>query len=193
MSIHSLNNPDPYLRPSFSMTNKIRRMLWNITWVLLCRWTPKVMHSWRVMILRIFGASIGKNNSIYPDCKIWAPWLLQTEHAVGIGPGAEIYNPGGVRLEHHAIISQYAYLCGATHDYDTVNFTYVKKQIVIGPYAWVCAKAIVLPGVHCHEGSVLGAGSVTSKSLDPWTVYSGNPAKPVKPRNNFLNIQPTKQ
>jgi len=189
MSIHDSNNPDPYLRPSFSMANKIRRMLWNVTWLLLCRWTPKVLHSWRVIILRIFGASIGKNNSIYPDCKIWAPWLLHTEEAVGIGPGAEIYNPGGVRLEHHAIISQYAYLCGATHDYDSQEFTYVKKQIVVGPYAWVCAKAIVLPGVHCKEGSVLGAGAVTSKSLDAWTVYSGNPAKPVKPRNNFLNTQ----
>ena len=181
------------MRPSFSITDKVRRMLWNVSWLLLCRWTPKVMHSWRIMILRIFGASIGKNNFIYPDCKIWAPWLLQTEDVVAIGPGAEIYNPGGVRLEHHSIISQYAYLCGATHDYDAVEFTYVKKQIIVGPYAWVCAKAIVLPGVHCKEGSVLGAGSVTSKSLDAWTVYSGNPAKPVKPRNNFLNNQQGKQ
>lgn len=180
------------MRPMFSLADKIRRMLWNVSWILLCRWTPKVMHLWRVWVLRIFGATIGKNNHIYPGCKIWAPWLLQTEDVVAIGPGAEIYNPGGVRLGHHAIISQYAYLCGATHDYDSVDFTYVKKQIVIGPYAWICAKAIVLPGVHCHEGSVLGAGSVTSKSLDAWTVYSGNPAKPVKPRNNFLNNQPSK-
>ena len=181
------------MRPMFSLADKIRRMLWNVSWLLLCRWTPKVMHPWRVWVLRIFGATIGKNNHIYPGCKIWAPWLLQTEDVVAIGPGAEIYNPGGVRLGHHAIISQYAYLCGATHDYDSLDFTYIKKQIVIGPYAWVCAKAIVLPGVHCKEGSVLGAGAVTSKSLDAWTVYSGNPAKPVKPRNNVLTNQPDKR
>lgn len=147
------------------------------------------MHAWRILVLRIFGASIGKSNFIYPSCNIWAPWLLETQDVVTIGPGVEIYNPGGVRLEHHAILSQDAYLCGATHDYDSPDFTYVKKQIVIGPYAWVCAKAIVLPGVNCKEGSVLGAASVTSKNLDPWFVYAGNPAKQVKPRNNFSKIK----
>lgn len=182
----SSQNPDPYMRPSFSMVNKIKRLLWNISWLLLCQWTPKPFHSWRSTVLRAFGAQLGKNNSIYPDCKIWAPWLLETEDAVTIGPGVEIYNPGGVRLEDHCILSQDAYLCGATHDYDSAQFTYVKKRIVIGHYAWVCAKAVVLPGVHCKEGSVLGAGSVTSKNLEPWMVYAGNPAKLVKPRNNFL-------
>ncbi len=189
LNSHSANSPDAYLRPSFSTADKIRRLFWEFSWALLCRWTPKPLHSWRIFILRIFGASIGKQNSIYPTCRIWAPWLLQTHDVVAIGPGAEIYNPGGVRLEHHAIISQNAYLCGATHDYNSPDFTYVKKQIVLGPYAWVCARSIVLPGVHCGEGSVLGAGSVTSRDLEPWMVYGGNPAKAVKPRNNFLQNQ----
>jgi putative colanic acid biosynthesis acetyltransferase WcaF len=132
---------------------------------------------------------MGKNNFVYPDSKIWAPWLLWTEDVVTIGPRVEIYNPGGVRLNHHAILSQDAYLCGATHDHNSKDFTYLKKQIVIGAYVWICAKAVVLPGVHCKEGSVLGAASVTSRDLDPWMVYVGNPSKPVKPRNNFLKEQ----
>lgn len=182
----SPNNPDAYQRPSFSMVDRVKRFLWSLSWLFLCQWTPKPMHSWRVFILRVFGARIGTNNSIYPSCKIWAPWLLQTEDVVTIGPGVEIYNPGGVFLGHHAIVSQDAYLCGATHDFDSAEFTYVKKEIVIGSYAWVCAKAVVLPGVSCKEGSVLGAASVTSRDLEPWTVYAGNPAKSVKPRNNFI-------
>ncbi|WP_211225010.1 putative colanic acid biosynthesis acetyltransferase [Spirosoma spitsbergense] len=112
---------------------------------------------------------------------------METEDVVTIGPEVEIYNPGGVYLGHHAILSQGAYLCGATHDYNTIEFTYIKKRIVIEAYSWICAKAVVLPGAHCREGSVLGAAAVTSTSLAAWTVYAGNPAVRVKERINFLD------
>lgn len=185
LSSHTYSSPDPYLRPSFSIRNKLRRLLWGISWRLLCQWTPNPMHAWRIWVLRQFGAKIGQTNFIYPTCKIWAPWLLETEDVVTIGSGVEIYNPGGVYLGHHAILSQDAYLCGATHNYNSAEFTYLKSKITVGPYAWVCARAIVLPGVHCREGSVLGAAALTSKSLDPWTVYGGNPARALKERHNF--------
>lgn len=178
---------DPYKRPVFSVRDKFLRLLWKMIWFLFCSWTPAPFHTWRILVLRLFGAKIGKTNAVYPDCKIWAPWLLQTEDVVTIGPGVEIYNPGGVYLGHHSILSQQAYLCGATHDYNAFDFKYIKKKIQIHSYAWICSKAIVLPGVNCGEGSVLGAGSITSKDLDPWKVYAGNPAELVKNRTNFLN------
>lgn len=186
MISHSLNNADAYKRPVFSTANKIKRLLWKVVWLLFCSWTPAPFHGWRVFVLRSFGAKIGKSNFIYPSCKIWAPWLLETEAVATIGSGVEIYNPGGVYLGHHSILSQDAFLCGATHDYNSLDFTYLSKKITIAPYAWICAKSIVLPGVYCAEGSVLGAGSVTFKDLEPWTVYSGNPAKFIKKRNNLL-------
>jgi putative colanic acid biosynthesis acetyltransferase WcaF len=183
---HDINDSDPYKRPVFTVTHKIIRLTWNIVWLVFCSWTPAPFHGWRVFFLRLFGAKIGKTNYVYPSCKIWAPWLLETEDVVTIGPNVEIYNPGGVYLGHHSILSQHAFLCGATHDYNKLDFTYIKKKIHICSYAWICSKAIVLPGVKCGEGSVLGAGSVTSKNLDPWTVYTGNPAHSIRKRNNFL-------
>jgi putative colanic acid biosynthesis acetyltransferase WcaF len=186
MFSHDSNSTDAYMHPSFSTSEKIKRLIWNVTWLFLCRWTPAPLHAWRAMVLRLFGAKIGKTNFIYPNCKIWAPWFLETEDVVTIGPGVEVYNPGGVYLGHHSILSQDAYVCGATHDYNSIDFTYVKKRIIIEQYAWICSKAIVLPGVHCYEGSVLGAGAITSKDLDQWSVYGGNPAKRIKSRINFL-------
>ena len=177
---------DPYSKPSFSYKNKIRRFIWCMTWKFMCRFSPVPFHGWRILILRLFGATIGKQNHIYPTCKIWAPWLLETSNLVTIGPGVEIYNPAGVRLGHHSILSQDSYLCGATHNYNSLDFPYIKKQITIDPYVWICAKAVVLPGVHCKEGSVLGATSITSKDLELWTIYAGNPAREIKKRTNFL-------
>lgn len=189
-SSHNKNNDDGYLRPVFSMRNKLRRLMWNITWAALCQWTPIPLHGWRIFILRLFGAQIGPKNFIYPGCKIWAPWLLKTDSTVTIASGVVIYNPGGITLGHHTTVSQDAYLCGATHDYNDVDFTYIKKEIVTEAYVWICAKATVLAGVRCMEGSVLGATSITSKNLEAWTVYAGNPSKPLTTRNNFLVNQP---
>jgi putative colanic acid biosynthesis acetyltransferase WcaF len=186
-SSHDTNSSDPYIKPVFPFQDKLRRFFWNITWFLLCRCTPNTFHKWRVFILRSFGAIIGRQNFIYPTSKIWAPWLLVTEDVVTIGPGVELYNPGGVNIGHHAILSQDAFICGATHDYNEFAFTYIKKEIIIKHHVWIGAKAVVLPGVICMEGSVLGAAAVTSKNMDAWTVYAGNPAKPVKKRINCYN------
>jgi len=82
-------------------------------------------------------------------------------------------------------VSQDAYLCSATHDYQTPEFTYITKQIRTEPQVWICARAIVLPGVHCKAGSVLGAGSVATRNLEEWSVYAGNPAVRVRERTRF--------
>ncbi len=183
---HDSAATDPLLRPTFPAADRIRRLVWKLVSWFLFRLSPIPFFGWRAAILRFFGAQVGDRNFIYPTAKIWAPWMLTTEDFVTIGPNAEIYNPGGVSLGHHTIVSQDAYLCGATHDYHSPEFTYVKKRIETGAYAWICARAIVLPGVICGEGSVLGAGSVTSRSLDPWAVYAGNPAEKRRMRDRHV-------
>jgi len=50
-------------------------------------------------------------------------------------------------------------------------------------FSWVGAGAILLPNVTMAEGSVVGAGAVLTKSTEPWVVYAGNPARPLKERN----------
>jgi putative colanic acid biosynthesis acetyltransferase WcaF len=177
---------DAYHLSAFSLKNKLLRVIWKICWTFLCRWTPVPLHKWRCFILRLFGAKIGKTNFIYPNCKVWAPWLLVTEDTVTIGPRVEVYNPGGVFLGHHSILSQDSYLCGATHNYNSASFDYIKKEIIVLPYAWVCARAVVLPGVTLGEGSVLGASSLATRSLESWSVYAGNPATFVKTRTKFV-------
>jgi putative colanic acid biosynthesis acetyltransferase WcaF len=58
----------------------------------------------------------------------------------------------------------------------------VTRPVVIEEDAWVAAEAFVGPGVVVGKGAVLGARAVTAKSLEPWTIYVGNPARPVGSR-----------
>jgi putative colanic acid biosynthesis acetyltransferase WcaF len=171
----------------FSLGNKLKRLVWQMVWLLFCKWTPNPFYGWRRFVVILFGGKIKKKVHIYSSCKIWAPWLLTMDYSSCIGPGVEVYNPAGCRIGSFSIISQDAFLCGATHDYNDKNFTYIKKEIIIESYVWICAKSIVLPNVVCAEGAVLGAGSVTSKNLAPWSVYAGNPAQFIKERNNFIS------
>ena len=173
---------DPYLRPAFSVGNRIRRLVWNLCWTIFYRLSPRPFHAWRSMLLRLFGAKMGPNCHFYPGSRVWAPWNLVCTDQVTAGDGAEIYNPAPVRLGSHVILSQNAYLCGATHDFDDPAFPLLAYAMEVGPYAWICARACVAPGVNVGEGAVLGLASVATRNLEPWGVYAGSPAMKVKER-----------
>ncbi|MFC5863034.1 putative colanic acid biosynthesis acetyltransferase [Acidicapsa dinghuensis] len=178
---------DPYLRPAFSLGNRLLRLTWNIVWALFYRLSPRPFHAWRSFLLRLFGAKMGPNCHFYPGSKIWAPWNLVCADQVAAGDGAEIYNPAPMTFGSHAIISQGAYICGATHDFDDPAFPLLAYSMQIGSYAWICARACVGPGVNVGEGAVLGLASVASRDLEPWAVYAGSPAVRVKARKPIAN------
>lgn len=173
---------DPYLVPAFPWRNRARRAAWNLCQFAMLQWSPRPLFKWRGFVLRQFGARLGSNVFIYPTCRIWAPWLLQVDDVATLAGDCEVYNPAGVHVSHHAIVSQGAYLCGASHDFQDPAFPLVARPICIEPYAWICARAMVLLGVTVGEGAVLAAGAVAAKDLEPWTVYAGNPAQPIKSR-----------
>lgn len=174
---------DPYPQPTYSLLNRAMRAGWGVVWLTLFRPTPRPLHRWRVSVLRLFGARIGPNCAVYPGVKIWAPWNLECEDTVAIAEGVEIYNPARLRLGSHAIVSQGAYLCGATHDMNSREFPLIAKENALGAYSWVCARATVMPGVNLGEGAVLALGGVATRDIPDWEVHAGVPAKRISFRS----------
>lgn len=171
--------------PQYSLGNRIRRQLWSLAWILLFRPSPRIAHGWRAGLLRCFGASLGAHCRIYPGARVWAPWNLTCADNVWVADGAELYNPAPLFLGSHAVISQGAFLCGATHDYNDPSFPVLAFPMRLGRYAWVAARGIVSPGVSLGDGAVLGLGSLATKDLDPWVVYAGVPARKIKDRKQI--------
>jgi putative colanic acid biosynthesis acetyltransferase WcaF len=173
---------NPYLQPYSSLHDRLGRAAWQLAYVILFRPSPRPCHGWRAFVLRCFGAKLGRDCHIYPKCRIWAPWNLRCDDGAAIADEAVIYNAAEVHLSVHAIVSQQAYICTATHDIDDPAFPLITAAISVGQYAWVCARACVLPGVTIHDGAVLGLGSVASKNLEAWQVYAGIPARRIRQR-----------
>jgi len=173
---------DPTLKPSFSLSNRAARFGWNLCWALLYRPSPRPFHAWRAALLRLFGAHLGPGCHFYPKSRVWAPWNLVCEDRVTLGDDAELYNPSLFYLASHCIVSQGAYICGATHDYNLPSFPLISYPMLVGAYAWICARAIVHPRVNIGVGSILGLGSMATCDLEPFGIYAGIPARKIKDR-----------
>lgn len=171
---------------SFSLSNRLTRLLWLICWKLLAAWTPPPFHSWRCFLLRAFGAKIGQGVRLYGSISVWLPSNLTIGDRAIVGPRVKLYNQGAIDIGDRAVISQDAHLCASTHDVNDYYFQLVLRPIRIETNAWIAAEAFVGPGVTVSEGAVLAARGVAVFDLKAWGVYGGNPAKFLKERT-FIN------
>lgn len=172
----------PWREPTFTLRNRFFRGLFQLVWMILCRWTPPPCHSWRSWILRCFGARIGRGAHIYASVAIWAPWNLTIGNESCLAPGVVCYCMDVITIGDRVTISQGAHLCTGTHDYSSPKFQLMTRPITIHNQAWICAEAFIHPGISIGEGAIAGARSVVTKDLPPWMVCAGNPCKPIKPR-----------
>jgi len=175
--------PEPEFRRSpFPLRQQLARLGWRTFWALFMRPSPRVCHGWRAFGLRLWGARIGPGCRIYPRVTVWAPWNLECDGNACVADGVELYNPAPILLGERSVVSQGAYLCTASHDYEKRLFPLVAKAIRVGRDAWIGARAMVLPGCEIGEGCVIGLGSVVTRSTPAWSVCAGNPCRVVKER-----------
>ncbi len=136
----------------------------------------------RRLLLRLFGAQIGKRVTIKPGVRVKFPWRLTVADDVWIGEHAWIDNLAEVQIGPNVCISQGAYLCTGSHDWSSPSFDLITRPITIGQSAWIAAKTCIGPGVTVGEGAVLALGSAAYCDLEPWSIYTGRPAKRIKKR-----------
>lgn len=173
---------DSFTGASFSLTNRALRVVWGVMYLLFFRFSPRILHGWRRLLLKLFGAKVGRGVHVYPAAIIWAPWNLVLEDECGIGDRVILYSQDRIRIGYRAVVSQGSHICTGTHDYTKKGQPLVTSPINIGAHSWIAAECFVHPGITIGEGAVIGARSVVSKNMPPWMVCVGNPCKPIKSR-----------
>ena len=169
-------------RSPYSLTYRLSLLLWMLVNVTVFR-GPKPLNRWRILLLKIFGAQIEGSPYVSGSSKIYAPWNLVLQDRACIGFKAEIYNMNEVRVGKNSVVSQYAYICGGSHDIDDPEFSLITAPIFIEEDVFIGAKAIVLMGTRIGHGSVVGAGSVVPKDVPDRVIVGGNPCKIIRGRD----------
>jgi putative colanic acid biosynthesis acetyltransferase WcaF len=156
-------------------------VLWGFGRVLF-RLVPRPLYGIRRLMLRCFGAKVGRAVQISNTAIVYFPWQLAIGDDSSIGDHAYVYNLGPLEIGRRVTVSQRAHLCGGSHDYQDPAMPLIRARISIEDDAWVCADAFVGPGVTIAKGCVVGARSVVVQSTTEWTVVAGNPARLIKER-----------
>ena len=161
--------------------------------------------------LRLGGARRYVLNHIVAKIPFYAVrhWCYRQGNFIQLGPGSSVHlnvfvTGYGIRVGAHSTINRRCFLDGraplrigdcvsispdvqiitAQHDMDDPGFANVFGAITIEDYVWIGTRAIILPGCTLGRGCVVGAGSVVTRDVPPWTFVAGVPARPIRQRQN---------
>ena len=170
------------LPKNFRGRNALVVQLWWFVQAVFFNTSPQIFYKWRVFLLRLFGANIGKGVVIRPSVKITYPWKVTIGNYSWIGDDVVLYSLGDIEIGNNVVISQKSYICTGSHDMLKENFEIFAKKITIKDGCWIATDVFVAPGLTIEENVVVGARSSVFKSLAANKVCVGNPAKPIKDR-----------
>lgn len=170
------------LPPNFRGRSGFTVQLWWLAQSTLFRGSPQILYGFRRLLLRLFGAQIGKGAIIRPSATLIYPWKIKIGDHSWIGDDVVLYSFADITIGNNVVVSQKSYLCAGTHDYRSATFDIQALPIVIEDEAWVAADVFVAPGVTIGKGAVVGSRSSVFSNLPEMMICVGNPARPTHSR-----------
>jgi acetyltransferase-like isoleucine patch superfamily enzyme len=141
----------------------------------------------RLVSWRLSGVRIGRRS--------WIKSPIRMGEGSWMGWGCSVRGDGNLVIGKYCAIGESVRVITSNHDMDRLTMNYLvqdklvgerfhsaKSGVVIGNDVWIGDSAILLPGITIGDGAVIGAGAVVSRSVDPYTVAAGNPARPIRKR-----------
>jgi putative colanic acid biosynthesis acetyltransferase WcaF len=162
--------------------NALKRILWYYLNALFFKTSIIPSSAFKVFLLNLFGAKVGKNVTIKPCVNIKYPWNLHIGDESWIGENVWIDSLVLVRIGAHVCLSQGAVLLTGSHNYKKTSFDLITKGIILEDGVWICARAMVTQGITAASHAVLTSGSIATKNMEGYSIYQGNPAVKVRER-----------
>jgi putative colanic acid biosynthesis acetyltransferase WcaF len=158
------------------------RIIWHCVNALVLQNPLNTSSRLKVLVLRLFGATIGQGVNLKPSINIKYPWNINIGDYVWIGENVWLDSLAPITIRSHVCVSQGVYCCTGNHNWSDPAFGLIIKPITLETGAWVGARSVLLPGVTVGSHAVVTAGAILAQDATPYTIYAGNPAFAVKKR-----------
>ena len=162
----------------YSWAEQCRRVLWAVGEYAI-RLSPRPCFGWRRMVLRSFGAKVGRAVNFYSSTRFYMPWNVEIGDWAAIGEDAFIYSLGKVRIGAGASVAYRAHVCAGTHDFSDPALPLLKPPVIIEDNAWIGTEAFIGPGTTVCKGAIVAARAVVVKDVPPLHIVAGNPARQI--------------
>jgi acetyltransferase-like isoleucine patch superfamily enzyme len=163
-----------------------------LAWIL--RAIPNVLWPCKVFLIKGSLKRVGARFRVGPNSQLYDHRLIEIGNNVFLGDGTIIACVVPVRIGDNVMFGPQVMIMAGDHNFSQVGkpMAYVHHggkniPIVIENDVWIGSRAIILKGVTVSEGSVVGAGSVVTKSTLPYSVNVGYPSRPKRCR--FTNTE----
>ncbi|TLX76499.1 colanic acid biosynthesis acetyltransferase WcaF [Labilibacter sediminis] len=182
MEQHKTTDLSKYNNSWYNPGGAIKRLVWYFINVLFFINPLNPSSAIKKILLKLFGAKIGKGVTIKPGVNIKYPWKLSIDDHSWIGENVWIDNLDQVTIGKNCCLSQGALLLCGNHNYKKETFDLMTGTITLEDGVWVGAKSMLTPGTVCKTHSVISVQSVASGELEAFSIYRGNPCMKIKSR-----------
>lgn len=139
------------------------------------------------------GVFISNYNIIHVISKNGMKGSLKIGENTYIGECNNLRAAGGpIEIGKNCMIAEFVTLVASNHKMNfgelmiEQDWDSTKCGIFIDDDVWIGANSVILPGVHIGKGCVIGAGSVVTKDVKPFSIVVGNPARILKKRDSIV-------
>jgi acetyltransferase-like isoleucine patch superfamily enzyme len=136
----------------------------------------------RPMLYRLCRFDIAPGATLQGGIRFFNVGRLAVGEGSLVNRGVYLDNRAGISIGKQVSIAHDARIYTMGHDVHDAGFATKGQPVRIDDFAVVFAGAMIMPGVHLGEGSVVMAGSVVTRSVPPFRIVGGNPAQDIGER-----------
>ncbi|MBN8560361.1 MAG: acyltransferase [Leptolyngbya sp. UWPOB_LEPTO1] len=143
----------------------------------------------RQLIFQGMGMKIGTKSLLYMGSEIRHPKGIIIGDHTTIGHRCVLDGRAGLTIGNNVNLSSEVMIWTMEHDPADKQFASVRAAVTVEDYAWLSCRSTILPGVTIGKGAVVAAGAVVTKSIEPFTIVGGVPARVIGIRPQSLDYQ----
>ena len=139
----------------------------------------------KLYLTKVMGVGIGNQTFVHMGCFFNSDVTIGSNSVIG----RECHLLGPIRVGNNVSITAQTYVFATSHLKDSPTFEAYAQPVTIEDYAWIGARAMILPGVTIGRGAILGASSTATKNIPNFAVFAGTPAREVGMRSTVLDYE----